>query len=310
MEYKIIAVTLDRAVPAACSEPVTINKASFNVPGEISGFLNNSYRQILDSDDTAVNKLYLLLEKINDKANVVSQYIALSVEATQLEQQLSQLIQLAKALTDNEQRITHRQYFLAIKAAYEEAYQLLLTLNTNNSPEKSNERAIRLQNNITEQESSSYYKKGTLLNGLSWAASLTGVTPLYRAAAPQMVQDQLAVLAATLDSEAKALCQQLLTETIAELEESKKHKEIELNDLLQIYVDGDKEFARVFTEQPIAVWEQLSQRTVAIATHELMIDPKTTAMEPSAKISVVPYSKLWTAAGTKKFTEVGKQQKQ
>lgn len=175
---------------------------------KIQDHLDQKYRAILQNDSLDVGKkLQNLLLLSTDIKTSLERFNTAKTQEHELQQKKNMIAGLLEVFSQNDQSLWGRKYSLQLIEEHSEAYDLLME--NSSGPKKD---ALRL--NIAKQQ-----ERGKAASLVSWAASWV-ISPLNivtRAVVPKKIQDKAP---STLDSEAKALVQELARDLLSSLETS------------------------------------------------------------------------------------------
>ncbi|HAT1775930.1 purine NTPase [Legionella pneumophila] len=192
----------------------------------IQEHFNERFTEILSGDEKQRTKLDKLKMSLKEVAEGLSGIVDLRKEKATIGEKIKKIEALLKTVEENDKKVTGRQYFLDLLASHKDHFNTLMST-------EGGELKKQLAGKIEQLKNPDFYQtvSSTLLWGASWATSLG--TVIYRQITPQAVQDRVSAYApATLDSEAKALLQELARQQLIEL---KKQQSLKRDELVQRY---------------------------------------------------------------------------
>lgn len=192
----------------------------------IQEHFNERFTEILSGDEKQRTKLDKLKMSLKEVAEGLSGIVELRKEKATIGEKIKKIEALLKTVEENDKKVTGRQYFLDLLASHKDHFNTLMST-------EGGELKKQLAGKIEQLKNPDFYQtvSSTLLWGASWATSLG--TVIYRQITPQAVQDRVSAYApATLDSEAKALLQELARQQLIEL---KKQQSLKRDELVQRY---------------------------------------------------------------------------
>lgn len=192
----------------------------------IQEHFNERFTEILSGDEKHRTKLDKLKMSLKEVAEGLSGIVELRKEKATIGEKIKKIEALLKTVEENDKKVTGRQYFLDLLASHKDHFNTLMST-------EGGELKKQLAGKIEQLKNPDFYQtvSSTLLWGASWATSLG--TVIYRQITPQAVQDRVSAYApATLDSEAKALLQELARQQLIEL---KKQQSLKRDELVQRY---------------------------------------------------------------------------
>ncbi|HIA1330044.1 TPA: Dot/Icm T4SS effector Lem20 [Legionella pneumophila] len=192
----------------------------------IQEHFNERFTEILSGDEKQRTKLDKLKMSLKEVAEGLSGIVELRKEKATIGEKIKKIEALLKTVEENDKKVTGRQYFLDLLTSHKDHFNTLMST-------EGGELKKQLAGKIEQLKNPDFYQtvSSTLLWGASWATSLG--TVIYRQITPQAVQDRVSAYApATLDSEAKALLQELARQQLIEL---KKQQSLKRDELVQRY---------------------------------------------------------------------------
>ncbi|HBD7142323.1 TPA: Dot/Icm T4SS effector Lem20 [Legionella pneumophila] len=221
----------------------------------IQEHFNERFTEILSGDEKQRTKLDKLKMSLKEVAEGLSGIVELRKEKATIGEKIKKIEALLKAVEENDKKVTGRQYFLDLLASHKDHFNTLMST-------EGGELKKQLAAKIEQLKNPDFYQtvSSTLLWGASWATSLG--TVIYRQITPQAVQDRVsAYVPATLDSEAKALLQELARQQLIEL---KKQQNLKRDELVQRYSQlssGSPELEKLITNATSDHLEQIAAAT-------------------------------------------------
>ncbi|HAT1978225.1 TPA: Dot/Icm T4SS effector Lem20 [Legionella pneumophila] len=221
----------------------------------IQEHFNERFTEILSGDEKQRTKLDKLKMSLKEVAQGLSGIVELRKEKATIGEKIKKIEALLKAVEENDKKVTGRQYFLDLLASHKDHFNTLMST-------EGGELKKQLAGKIEQLKTPDFYQtvSSTLLWGASWATSLG--TVIYRQITPQAVQDRVSAYApATLDSEAKALLQELARQQLIEL---KKQHNLKRDELVQRYSQlssGSPELEKLITNATSDHLEQIAAAT-------------------------------------------------
>ncbi|HDV5710485.1 TPA: Dot/Icm T4SS effector Lem20 [Legionella pneumophila] len=192
----------------------------------IQEHFNERFTEILSGDEKQRTKLDKLKMSLKEVAEGLSGIVELRKEKAIISEKIKKIEVLLKTVEENDKKVTGRQYFLDLLASHTDHFNTLMST-------EGGELKKQLAGKIEQLKNPDFYQtvSSTLLWGASWATSMG--TVIYRQITPQAVQDRISTyVPATLDSEAKALLQELARQQLIEL---KKQHSLKRDELVQRY---------------------------------------------------------------------------
>ncbi|CCD06269.1 Uncharacterised protein [Legionella pneumophila] len=221
----------------------------------IQEHFNERFTEILSGDEKQRTKLDKLKMNLKEVAEGLSGIVGLRKEKATIGEKIKKIEALLKTVEENDKKVTGRQYFLDLLASHKDHFNTLMST-------EGGELKKQLAAKIEQLKNPDFYQtvSSTLLWGASWATSLG--TVIYRQITPQAVQDRVsAYVPATLDSEAKALLQELARQQLIEL---KKQHNLKRDELVQRYSQlssGSPELEKLITNATSDHLEQIAAAT-------------------------------------------------
>ncbi|HAT2008562.1 TPA: Dot/Icm T4SS effector Lem20 [Legionella pneumophila] len=221
----------------------------------IQEHFNERFTEILSGDEKQRTKLDKLKMSLKEVAEGLSGIVELRKEKATIGEKIKKIEALLKTVEENDKKVTGRQYFLDLLASHKDHFNTLMST-------EGGELKKQLAGKIEQLKNPDFYQtvSSTLLWGASWATSLG--TVIYRQITPQAVQDRVsAYVPATLDSEAKALLQELARQQLIEL---KKQQNLKRDELVQRYSQlssGSPELEKLITNATSDHLEQIAAAT-------------------------------------------------
>ncbi|HII0663611.1 TPA: Dot/Icm T4SS effector Lem20 [Legionella pneumophila] len=221
----------------------------------IQEHFNERFTEILSGDEKQRTKLDKLKMNLKEVAEGLSGIVGLRKEKATIGEKIKKIEALLKTVEENDKKVTGRQYFLDLLASHKDHFNTLMST-------EGGELKKQLAAKIEQLKNPDFYQtvSSTLLWGASWATSLG--TVIYRQITPQAVQDRVsAYVPATLDSEAKALLQELARQQLIEL---KKQHNLKRDELVQRYSQlssGSPELEKLITNATSDHLEQIAATT-------------------------------------------------
>ncbi|HBD9380806.1 TPA: Dot/Icm T4SS effector Lem20 [Legionella pneumophila] len=221
----------------------------------IQEHFNERFTEILSGDEKQRTKLDKLKMNLKEVAEGLSGIVGLRKEKATIGEKIKKIEALLKTVEENDKKVTGRQYFLDLLASHKDHFNTLMST-------EGGELKKQLAAKIEQLKNPDFYQtvSSTLLWGASWATSLG--TVIYRQITPQAVQDRVsAYVPATLDSEAKALLQELARQQLIEL---KKQQNLKRDELVQRYSQlssGSPELEKLITNATSDHLEQIAAAT-------------------------------------------------
>ncbi|HAU3921221.1 TPA: purine NTPase, partial [Legionella pneumophila] len=221
----------------------------------IQDYFNERFTEILSGDEEQRAKLDKLKVSLKEVADGLSGIVELRKEKATISEKIKKIEALLKIVEENDKKVAGRQYFLDLLASYKDHFNTLMST-------EGGELKKQLAGKIEQLKTPDFYQtvSSTLLWGASWATSLG--TVIYRQITPQAVQDRVSAYApATLDSEAKALLQELARQQLIEL---KKQQSLKRDELVQRYSQlssGSSELEKLIINATSDHLEQIAAAT-------------------------------------------------
>ncbi|HEI8739224.1 TPA: Dot/Icm T4SS effector Lem20 [Legionella pneumophila] len=221
----------------------------------IQDYFNERFTEILSGDEEQRAKLDKLKVSLKEVADGLSGIVELRKEKATISEKIKKIEALLKIVEENDKKVAGRQYFLDLLASYKDHFNTLMST-------EGGELKKQLAGKIEQLKTPDFYQtvSSTLLWGASWATSLG--TVIYRQITPQAVQDRVSAYApATLDSEAKALLQELARQQLIEL---KKQQSLKRDELVQRYSQlssGSSELKKLIINATSDHLEQIAAAT-------------------------------------------------
>ncbi|HAT2072235.1 TPA: Dot/Icm T4SS effector Lem20 [Legionella pneumophila] len=221
----------------------------------IQDYFNERFTEILSGDEEQRAKLDKLKVSLKEVADGLSGIVELRKEKATISEKIKKIEALLKIVEENDKKVAGRQYFLDLLASYKDHFNTLMST-------EGGELKKQLAGIIEQLKTPDFYQtvSSTLLWGASWATSLG--TVIYRQLTPQAVQDRVSTYApATLDSEAKALLQELARQQLIEL---KKQQSLKRDELVQRYsqlASGSPELEKLIINATSDHLEQIAAAT-------------------------------------------------
>ncbi|HAU3709416.1 TPA: Dot/Icm T4SS effector Lem20 [Legionella pneumophila] len=221
----------------------------------IQDYFNERFTEILSGDEEQRAKLDKLKVSLKEVADGLSGIVELRKEKATISEKIKKIEALLKIVEENDKKVAGRQYFLDLLASYKDHFNTLMST-------EGGELKKQLAGKIEQLKTPDFYQtvSSTLLWGASWATSLG--TVIYRQITPQAVQDRVSAYApATLDSEAKALLQELARQQLIEL---KKQQSLKRDELVQRYnqlSSGSSELEKLIINATSDHLEQIAAAT-------------------------------------------------